>query len=163
MPKTATKAANNVFYKARMEASSWNDSLKSREGAAEETGVDRTRLAYIELGTINPHPEEVLILSETYNAPELCNHYCSKMCPLGVKTVNEVEVQELEKMVLQLLSSFQSLPEIKVELISIAADGVIDGTERDRMENILQSLDRAADKIQALKIYFMKQYGHRTK
>ena len=144
MPKTATKAANNVFYKARMEASSWNDSLKSREGAAEETGVDRTRLAYIELGTINPHPEEVLILSETYNAPELCNHYCSKMCPLGVKTVNEVEVQELEKMVLQLLSSFQSLPEIKVELISIAADGVIDGTERDRMENILQSLDRIA-------------------
>ena len=47
MPKTATKAANNVFYKARMEASSWNDSLKSREGAAEETGVDRTRLAYM--------------------------------------------------------------------------------------------------------------------
>lgn len=163
MPKMATKAANNVFYKARMEASSWNDSLRSREGAAEETGVDRTRLAYIELGTINPHPEEVLILAETYNAPELCNHYCAKMCPLGVKTVNEVEVQELEKMVLQLLSSFQCLPEIKVELISIAADGVIDGTEKPKMEEILRSLDRAADKIQALKIYFMKQYGNRTK
>ena len=163
MPKMATKAANNVFYKARMEASSWNDSLKSREGAAEETGVDRTRLAYIELGTINPHPEEVLILSETYNAPELCNHYCSKMCPLGMQTVNEVEVTELEKTVLQLLSVFQSLPEIKTELIDIAADGIIDTAERPKMEDILRRLDQAADKIQALKIYFTKQYGHRTK
>lgn len=107
MPKLATKAAGNIFYIKRMAASSWNERLKSREGAAEETGVDRTRLAYIELGTTTPYPEEVLILSETYNAPELCNHYCSKMCPLGMQTVNEVEVTELEKTVLQLLSVFQ--------------------------------------------------------
>lgn len=125
MPKMATKAAGNIFYQARKEASSWNDRLSSREGAAEETGVDRTRLAYIELNTVNPHPEEVLILSDTYNAPELCNHFCSKMCPLGVKTINEVEIGELEKTVLQLLSAFQSLPQVKSELIDIAADGVI--------------------------------------
>lgn len=71
MPKMATKAADNVFYKARIAAASWNDRLGSREGASEVTGIDRTRLANIELGTINPHPEEVLMLSDTYNAPEL--------------------------------------------------------------------------------------------
>lgn len=163
MPKTATKAAGNVFYQARKEASMWNDRLSSREGASEETGVDRTRLAYIELNTVNPHPEEVLILSEVYNAPELCNHFCSKMCSLGVKTVSEVEVSELEKTVLQLLSAFQSLPQVKAELIDIAADGVIDHTEKPKMENILSKLDEAAAKIQALKIYFQKRYGNRTK
>lgn len=63
MPKMATKAADNVFYKARIAAASWNDRLGSREGASEVTGIDRTRLANIELGTINPHPEEVLMLS----------------------------------------------------------------------------------------------------
>lgn len=162
MPKMATKAAGNIFYQARKEASSWNDRLSSREGAAEETGVDRTRLAYIELNTVNPHPEEVLILADTYNAPELCNHFCSKMCPLGVKTVNEVEIGELEKTVLQLLSVFQSLPQVKAELIDIAADGVIDDGEKPRMENIIAKLDEAANKIQALKIYFQKQYGNRT-
>lgn len=162
MPKVATKAANNVFYKARIEALSWNKALKSRESTAEKTGIDRTRLAYIELDTINPHPEEVLILSEAYNAPEICNHYCSKMCPLGIKTVNEIEVSELEKTVLQLLSVFQSLPEIKTELITIAADGVIDKEERPKMEEIMKKLDQASDKIQALKIYFLKQYGNRT-
>lgn len=86
MPKMATKAADNVFYKARIAAASWNDRLGSREGASEVTGIDRTRLANIELGTINPHPEEVLMLSDTYNAPELQNHFCSHLCPLGITT-----------------------------------------------------------------------------
>lgn len=88
MPKMATKAADNVFYKARIAAASWNDRLGSREGASEVTGIDRTRLANIELGTINPHPEEVLMLSDTYNAPELQNHFCSHLCPLGILNVS---------------------------------------------------------------------------
>lgn len=163
MPKTATKAKGNVFYKARMEAASWNDSFKSRESTSEVTGIDRTRLAYIETNKINPHPEEVLILSEYLNAPELCNQYCSKMCPLGIKTVNEIEVPEFEKTVLQLLSIFQTLPQIKADLITIAADGIIDREERPKMELILEKLDQASDKIQALKIYFTKQIGNRTK
>ena len=162
MAKVATKAAHNVFYKSRIEASSWNKSLKSRESTAEATGIDRTRLAYIELDTLNPHPEEVLILSRAYNAPELCNHFCSKMCPLGIQTVNEVEVSELEKTVLQLLSVFQTLPQIKNELIDIAADGIIDKDERPQMEEIMRKLDLAADKIKALKIFFLKHYGYRT-
>lgn len=64
MPKMATKAADNVFYKARMAAASWNDRLASREGTSELTGIDRTRLANIELGTVNPHPDEVLMLAD---------------------------------------------------------------------------------------------------
>ena len=49
MSRKATKAADNAFYLARMEASSFNDN-NSREVAAEITGIDRTRLARIELG-----------------------------------------------------------------------------------------------------------------
>lgn len=94
MPKMATKAADNVFYKARIAAASWNDRLGSREGASEVTGIDRTRLANIELGTINPHPEEVLMLSDTYNAPELQNHFCSHLCPLGIGTISPIELEE---------------------------------------------------------------------
>lgn len=54
MPKQATKAADNAFYKARIAASKCNDRLASREGASEELGIDRTRLARIELGSLNP-------------------------------------------------------------------------------------------------------------
>ena len=42
MSKPATKAANNVFYRARMEAAECNDRFSSREGTQDETGIDRT-------------------------------------------------------------------------------------------------------------------------
>ncbi len=58
MPKMATKAAKNVFYKARIAAASWNDKLSSREGAAEVTGIDRTRLANIELHDLGARKEK---------------------------------------------------------------------------------------------------------
>lgn len=137
MPKMATKAADNVFYKARIAAASWNDRLGSREGASEVTGIDRTRLANIELGTINPHPEEVLMLSDTYNAPELQNHFCSHLCPLGIGTISPIELEELERVTLQLISAMKSLPEVKDGIIDIAADGVIDAKEKPRMETFL--------------------------
>lgn len=79
MPKQATKAADNAFYKARIAASKCNDRLASREGASEELGIDRTRLARIELGSLNPYPEEVLLMADYYDAPELANHYCSQI------------------------------------------------------------------------------------
>lgn len=63
MPKFATKAADNMFCQARYEAAKFNERLSSREGAAEELGVDRTRLARIELGSVIPYPEEVLGIS----------------------------------------------------------------------------------------------------
>lgn len=75
MPKKATKAASNVFYQARIKASSYNDKLASREGASEITGIDRNRIVYTELGTLCPYPEEVLIYADAYNAPELLNHF----------------------------------------------------------------------------------------
>lgn len=157
MSKRATKAADNVFYQARMEAAKWNDRLSSREGAAEVTGLDRTRIAYIELGTINPYPEEILILADCYNAPELCNHYCARMCPLGRQTVEPVEVKELESVTLQLLSSIRTLPAITDELVDIVEDGQIDEDEREGMENILKQLKRAASKIKALELVYEKR------
>lgn len=159
MPKMATKAADNVFYKARIIAASWNDRLASREGTSEVTGIDRTRLANIELGTVNPHPDEVLMLADTYNAPELQNHFCSTLCPLGIGTVTPVEVAELEAVVLQMLSVMRHLPEVKDGIIDIAADGVIDEDERVRMKEYLRMLDEIDSKIQSLKMLYRKQFG----
>ena len=83
MGKHITKAAGNVFAEARYHAGTFNDRLLSREGASEELGIDRSRLARIELGSKNPFPDEVLMMSEIYGAPELKNYYCKHMCPLG--------------------------------------------------------------------------------
>lgn len=83
MSKFATKAAANMFCQARYEAAKSNERLSSREGAAEEIGIDRTRLARIELGSTIPYQEEVLLMADCYKAPELKGNYCREMCPLG--------------------------------------------------------------------------------
>lgn len=66
MSKFATKAAANMFCQARYEAAKSNERLSSREGAAEEIGIDRTRLARIELGSTIPYQEEVLLIISTF-------------------------------------------------------------------------------------------------
>lgn len=50
MSKFATKAAANMFCQARYEAAKSNERLSSREGAAEEIGIDRTRLSVLLCG-----------------------------------------------------------------------------------------------------------------
>ena len=59
MGKKATKAADNMYYLARCEAAETNADFSSREKAAELVGIDRTRLARIELDTIVPYPEDI--------------------------------------------------------------------------------------------------------
>ena len=59
MSKFATKAAANMFCQARYEAAKSNERLSSREGAAEEIGIDRTRLARIELGSTIPYARPI--------------------------------------------------------------------------------------------------------
>ena len=54
MGKKATKAADNMYYLARCEAAKENPDFSSREKAAELVGIDRPRLARIDLDTIAP-------------------------------------------------------------------------------------------------------------
>lgn len=156
MPKRGTKCAANVFYRARMDAAEYNDRLSSREGAAEVTGIDRNRIAYTELGTICPYPEEVLIYADAYNAPEIINHFCSRLCPIGKETVDSVNTGTLEATSMKLLASTKCITEIREDLIDIAEDGVIDEKERDRMNEILEQLRKAANDIKALEIVYQK-------
>lgn len=96
MSKFATKAAANMFCQARYEAAKSNERLSSREGAAEEIGIDRTRLARIELGSTIPYQEEVLLMADCYKSPELKGNYCREMCPLG-KNMPKVENEGLDR------------------------------------------------------------------
>jgi hypothetical protein len=156
MAKKATKAADNVFYKARMEAADTNDMLNSREGASEATGIDRTRLARIELGTLAPYPEEVLLLSDTYNTPEIGNHFCSHMCPLGKNYVLPVEVAQLDRLTLKIVTSLKTVVNIKEALLDIAEDGVISIDEKPKFIEIINTLDNISKSAQSLKLWAEK-------
>lgn len=156
MGKRATKAADNMYCIARYEASENNCNFDSREKTSEIIGIDRTRLARIELGKINPYPEEVLAMSEAYNCPELCNSYCAKECPIGILTVNEVTIDDFDRLSLRVLGSLKDIDNIRSSLISISEDGVIDDSEWDEFNEILDSLEKISNNASALQIWAKK-------
>ena len=156
MAKKATKAADNIFYKARMEAAACNDNLNSREGAAEQLGIDRTRLARIELGSLNPYPEEVLLMSDAYNTPELNNYFCSRMCPLGQQTVPAAELLHLDRITIRILTALGDTEFIKRTILEIVKDGVISEDEQPQVQQILTALENISKAALEMKLWVEK-------
>lgn len=156
MGKKATKAADNIYYLARSEAAESNPSFTSREKAAEIIGIDRTRLARIELDTIPPYPEEVKAMAEAYNTPELCNTYCARECPIGRNSVPEVTIDDFDRLALKVLGSLKDIDSLRASLIAISEDGVIEESEKPAFQEILDSLEKISANAKALQLWAIK-------
>ena len=156
MGKKATKAADNMYYLARCEAGEGNPELSSRESAAEVIGIDRTRLARIELDTISPYPEEVAAMAKAYNTPELCNSYCARECPIGRENAKEVTIDDLDRLTLKVLGSLKDIDDLRGSLIAVSEDGVITECEKPVFQNILDSLEKISLNAKALRLWAIK-------
>lgn len=156
MGKKATKAADNVYYIARDQATALNGGFESREKTSELIGIDRTKLARIELGTVTPYPEEVLMMANAYKAPELCNLYCAKECPIGKTTIQPIELDDFDRLALKVLGSLKDIEKLKSELIAIAEDGVISDDEHEDFYAVLKELQKISMNAQALQLWAKK-------
>lgn len=155
MGSRPTKAADNVYCKARLEAATYEDRLKSREKAAELLGYDPSTVASWELGSKRPSPEAVLLMADTYNAPHLCNYFCTSECPLGSDMPTVID-GDLDRITLRALGAMKELKEAKEKLIDITADGVIDSSEVKDLEEILSIFDEMATVHNSLKTWYKK-------
>lgn len=155
MSNITAKTSSNVFYKARSEAAKHNDSLSSREGAADIMSIDRGRLYRIESGIAAPYPEEVHLMADLYNAPELRNYFCKNICPLG-EDIPRTEIANLDRITVRTLSAIRKLEETKELFLDITEDGVIDESEKGDMEKVLQSLEALEQITQNLKLWIKK-------
>ena len=140
MTRIAASTAVNRYYLARMEAAKKNDRLSSREGASEETGIDRKRMQRIEIGTLNPYPEEVMLMADAYHAPELMNFYCTSACPIGQKMVPKAELRELDRLTVKFLNALERIKGADKSLLAIAADGKLTPDEIPAMEELLEAI-----------------------
>lgn len=155
MANIATKTSSNIFYKARCDASAHNEQLSSREGAADIISIDRGRLYRIERGTANPYPEEVLLMADLYNAPELRNLYCREICPLG-GDVPVLELEDLDHLTIKAMASLRKVAETKELLLDITEDGVISEDEKPSLERVIKTLDEISAIAQSLKVWTEK-------
>lgn len=129
----------------------------SRERAGEllET-ISPERLEKIENERSAPHPDEVLLMSQKYQKPSLCNYYCANQCPIGQQYVPEVQVKELSAIVLEMLASLNAVQKQKDRLIEIAADGQISREEIDDFIYIQEELERISITVETLQLWSEK-------
>lgn len=151
-----TKAASNMYCKCRMAAAKYNDKLNSREGAAELLGLSPSTLASYELDLTKVVPvENIALMADVYNAPELRRWYCTNVCPLG-EDMPKLELAELDRITVKTLATLKNISNVKDDLIDIAADGVISPDEKPRLNNIIETLKEVSAVAQTLMIWAQK-------
>ena len=155
MANIAAKTSSNVFYKARCAASAHNEQLSSREGAADIMSIDRGRLYRIESGIANPYPEEIRLMADLYNAPELENYYCTNICPLGGE-MPKADLADLDRISIRALSTFRKIGETKDLLLDITEDGIISEDEKGDLNKVLENLEELEQIAQSLKLWVKK-------
>lgn len=144
-----TKAAGNVYCRCRLEASKYNDRLKSREGAAELLGVSASAMADYELGNVKVMPvDKVNLMADLYNAPELRNYYCTHDCPLGAG-FPQLEISSADRAVLNFMAAYIDLKRSESDIEDLVIKAAEDGTITDKTMTLLS---RTVERSTALSV-----------
>ena len=148
MGRASTKENKNIYHRTR-------ESLQlSREAASELLeSITPERIEKIENERSLPHPDEVLVMSDKYMQPSLCNYYCANQCPIGQEYVPEIKVKDLSQIVLEMLASLNSMHRQKERLIEITADGHISGDELEDFIFIQEELERISITVETLQLW----------
>ena len=155
MGRASTEENKNKYQLAREELG------LSREKASDLLEViPPERIEKIENERSLPHPDEVLVMSQKYKKPSLCNYYCSNECPIGKEYVPEVQIKELSAIVIEMLASLNSVNKTKDRLIEIAADGVISDDEIDDFIHIQEELERISVTVETLQLWAEKMLAN---
>ena len=151
MARVSTKENKNIYHLTR-------ESLKLTREAASELleSIPPERIEKIENERSLPHPDEVLVMSEKYKQPSLCNYYCANQCPIGQEYVPEIKIKDLSQIVLEMLASLNSMNKRKERLIEITADGTIDADELEDFIFIQEELERISITVETLQLWSEK-------
>jgi hypothetical protein len=154
MGKKSTKENKIIYQQARENA----DLTRAAVEEATDGALSASRIEKIEKGSLNAHPEDVTLMAEIYNKPELCNYFCTNECQIGKKYVPEVQtVHDLPQITMELLSNLNSLNRDKERIIDITADGKIADDEKEDFALFLQHLSDMSLAIETLKLWAEKK------
>lgn len=162
MEKDGMNSPENVYFKARKNASEYNERLASREGAAELLDISPSQLAKYELGITKSMPREmVMLMADLYRCPELKSWHCKNECPIGKSLAIATECKSIENIAVRLLKAFKenSVDEIKNKILDIAEDGVISEEELPELNTIVDDLEKLSLVISEVKMAAEKAMG----
>lgn len=148
MARKSTKENKNIYQRTR-------EALNLTREEASELLVTMSpeRIEKIENERSMPHPDEVLLMSDAYKQPSLCNDYCANQCPIGQQYVPEVRIKDLSQIVLETLASLNVMQKKKDRLIEITVDGKITGDELADFVNIQNELEKISIAVETLQLW----------
>ncbi len=148
MARASTKENKNIYFRHREQLG-----LTREEASEVLEGLTADRIEKIENERSLPHPDEVLLMSEGYKAPQLCNYYCANQCPIGQQYVPEIHVKDLSRIVLEMLAALNKAQKQKERLIEITVDGEIDNDEIEDFVEIQKTLERISITVETLQFW----------
>ncbi|MDE5864670.1 MAG: helix-turn-helix domain-containing protein [Lachnospiraceae bacterium] len=114
----------------------------SQEALAEKLKVSRQAISKWELGSTLPETEKVIIISEFFNVS------IDYLLKDNIQLSNS---ESLDRIVLKFLGSAHDMDDISRELVEIMRDGIIDDSEKIRMDAIMDTLDAIVGIIDEIK------------
>ena len=148
MGKRSIKENKTIYQTCR------EDAGFTRAKASEEIGfLSESKIEKIESEKAFPHPEDVLAMASAYKRPDLCNQYCSKICPIGQEYIPSVEAKELSQITLEMLATLSKLAKEKDRLVEIVVDGEISDDEMQDFLHIQENLNDMSLAIESLKLW----------
>lgn len=148
MARKSTKENKNMYQKVREQLN-----LTREEASELLVTMSPERIEKIENERTNPHPDEVLLMSDQYKQPTLCNYYCANQCPIGQQYVPEIKLKDLSQIVLETLASLNAMQKKKDRLIEITVDGHISGDELADFVYIQQELEKISIAVETLQLW----------
>ena len=148
MARKSTKVNKNIYQTTRE-----NLDLTREEASELLEVISPERIEKIENERSDPHPDEVLLMSDKYRQPMLCNYYCANQCPIGAQYVPEVKVKDLSQIVLETVASLNAVQKKKDRLIEITVDGQISGDELEDFVFIQEELEKISIAVETLQLW----------
>lgn len=148
----------NIFKKARLKAAEKDKRFKTAESAAQEIpDMTRERLYMIEQENPNkrqadPSPFDVAEMARAYHAPELCDYYCTHICPIGMGR-SPLMYNNLGEISAKLMASLHFLENINDNIHSVLADSKITDNEKAEFKEILKTLRELSFSADSLELW----------
>ena len=148
MARKSTRENKNIYQRTR-------EGLELTREQASELMVTMSpeRIEKIENERSMPHPDEVLLMSDQYKQPDLCNYYCANQCPIGAQYVPEIKIKDLSQIVLETIASLNAMQKKKDRFIEITVDGQITDDELADFVQIQQELEKISVAVETLQLW----------
>ena len=148
MARKSTRENKNIYQRTREGLG-----LTREEASGLLETMSPERVEKIESERSMPHPDEVLLMSDKYKQPTLCNYYCANQCPIGAQYVPEVKIKDLSQIVLETIASLNTMQKQKDRLIEITVDGQITSDELADFVHIQQELEKISIAVETLQLW----------